>query len=99
MYEKVDNKLRYSEEKVVIVGLDELLEKKSQIESILSREAAKYQSELDLYQPQLDEVNTLILEAEKLAIPSEKEEAVKAEIAALEAVEVEAPVEELTIKK
>lgn len=97
MYEKVDNKLRYSEEKVVIVGLDELLEKKSQIESILAREAAKYQAELDLYQPQLDEVNTLITEAEKLAIPSEKEEAIKA--AALEAVAVEAPVEELTIKK
>ena len=96
MYEKVDNKLRYSEEKVVIVGLDELLEKKSQIESILAREASKYQSELDLYQPQLDEVNSLILEAEKLAIPSEKEEAIKA--AELEAATIEAPIEEVTIK-
>lgn len=93
MYEKVDNKLRYSEEKVVTVGLDELLEKKSQIESILAREAAKYQAELDLYLPQLDEVNTLITEAEKLSVLSEKEEAAKAAIA------VETPVEEVTIKK
>lgn len=96
MYEKVDNKLRYSEEKIVTIGLDELLEKKSQIESILAREEDKYQAELDLYQPQLDEVNSLILEAEKLAIPSEKEEAIKA--AELEAAPIEAPIEEVTIK-
>lgn len=84
MYEKVDNKLRYSEEKIVTIGLDELNERKAQIESILKRELDKYQAELDLYQPQLDEVNALIAEAERLSIPSEKEEAIKAEMAALE---------------
>lgn len=89
MYEKVDNKLRYSEEKVVTIGLDELLEKKARIESILAREADKYQAELDLYQPQLDEVNTLISEAEKLSVLSEKAEAAKAA--------VETPVEEVII--
>lgn len=92
MYEKVDNKLRYSEEKVVTIGLDELLEKKSHIESILAREAAKYQAELDLYKPQLDEVNKLISEAEKLSVPSEKEESTKA------AIVVETPVEKIIIK-
>lgn len=98
MYEKVDGKLKYTEEKVVTIGLDELTDRKAQIEVILKREADKYQAELDLYQPQLDEVNTLIAEAEKLSVPSMKAELAQAEAMASEAV-IDTPVEEVTIKE
>lgn len=86
MYEKVDDKLQYTEEKVITIGLDELQEEKTRIEAILKREADKYQAELDLYQPQLDKVNSLIAEAEKLSVPSMKAELAQAEAIAAEAV-------------
>jgi len=96
MYEKQDNKLKVTEEKVTLLSLDGLKAERELVMSNRAKIESQLQNEMFVFDSKLSELDEKIAKCVELEIPSEKEEAIKA--AALEAATIEAPIEEVIIK-